>query len=105
MNSLPLSMLQGLLHPKQINFDETYLVELPNKEVVTLGQLMEFWVDGHRRIKNALDIIKENRKVDERKTEEKSKVSSEQEVETICSPTVSAPKRTRRNNKSKTEKV
>lgn len=83
MNSLPLSVLENVLHPKQINFDESYLIELPNNEFVTLGQLMEFWVDGHRRIKNALEIIKESKEKVECKSKEKAKLQSEQEMERL----------------------
>lgn len=104
MSSLPLSMLQGLLHPKQ-DYDETYLVELPNKEVVTLGQLMTFWVEGHQKIKSALDIIRESKEKIEREPEKENKISSKQEMEIVCPPTVNPPKRVRRNNKNKTEKV
>ena len=102
--SLPLSVLENVLHQKQ-SFDETYLIELPNKEVVTLGALMTFWIEGHQKIKKALDIIKESKGKVERESEKENKISSKQEMETVCPPTVSAPKRTRRNNKNKTEKV
>lgn len=105
MSSLPLSVLENVLHPKQINFDENYIIELNNGELVTLGDLTNFWIEGHQKIKKALDIIKESKKEVERKPETKSEVSSKQEVEAVCPPTVSAPKRTRRNNKNKTEKV
>lgn len=104
MSSLPLSVLENVLHQKQ-NFDENYLIELNNGELVTLGELMTFWVEGHRKIQNALDIIKESRKKVEREPEKENKISSEQEVEVVCSPTVNPTKRVRRNNKSKTEKV
>lgn len=60
--SLPLSLLENILHPKQISFDENYLIELNNGEVVTLGDLTNFWIEGHQKIKNALDIIKESKK-------------------------------------------
>ena len=82
--SLPLSMLQGLLHQKQ-NFDENYLIELNNGELVTLDALMTFWIEGHRKIQNALDIIQETRKKSEREPKEKTKLSPEQEMERISS--------------------
>ena len=105
MSSLPLSVLENVLHPKQINFDENYIIELNNGELVTLGDLTNFWVEGHQKIKKALDIIKESKEEVEREPEKENKISSEQEMEVVCSSTVSAPKRTRRNNKNKTEKV
>ena len=63
--NLPLSVLENVLHPKQ-KFDENYLIELNNGELVTLGDLMNFWIEGHKKIKSALDIIKETRKKVER---------------------------------------
>ena len=105
MSSLPLSVLENVLHPKQINFDENYIIELNNGELVTLGDLTNFWIEGHQKIKKALDIIKESKEEVEREPEKENKISSEQEMEVVCSSTVSAPKRTRRNNKNKTEKV
>ncbi|MBQ1394335.1 MAG: hypothetical protein IIY81_12585 [Lachnospiraceae bacterium] len=60
--SLPLSVLENVLHPKQISFDENYLIELNNGELVTLGDLTNFWIEGHQKIKKALDIIKESKK-------------------------------------------
>lgn len=59
--SLPLSVLENVLHPKQINFDENYIIELNNGELVTLGDLTNFWIEGHQKIKKALDIIKESK--------------------------------------------
>lgn len=61
MSSLPLSVLENVLHPKQINFDENYIIELNNGELVTLGDLTNFWIEGHQKIKKALDIIKESK--------------------------------------------
>lgn len=103
--SLPLSLLENILHPKQISFDENYLIELNNGELVTLGDLTNFWIEGHQKIKNALDIIKESKEKVEREPEKENKVSSKQEMEVVCTPTVNPTKRVRRNNKSKTEKV
>lgn len=103
--NMPLSVLENVLHPKQINFDENCIIELDNGELVTLGDLANFWIEGHRKIKSALDIIKETKEKVERKPEKENKVSSKQEMEVVCTPTVSKTKRTRRNNKSKTEKV
>ena len=82
---MPLSVLENVLHPKQITFDETYLVELNNGEIVTLGDLANFWVEGHRKIQNALDIIKETRKKVEREPKEKTELSPEQEMEGVPS--------------------
>ena len=82
---MPLSLLENVLHPKQIAFDESYVVELNNGELVTLGDLMNFWIEGHQKIKSALDIIKENRKIDEREPKEETKLQSKQEVEKLSS--------------------
>lgn len=84
MNSLPLSVLENVLHPKQINFDESYLIELPNNgELVTLGDLTNFWIEGHQKIKKALEIIKESKEKVECKSKEKAKLQSEQEMERL----------------------
>lgn len=94
-----------------IKFDSNYSIELPsssielpNGEVVTLDDLTNFWIEGHRRIEKALEIIKESKEV-EQESEKESKISSKQEMEVVCTPTVDTTKRTRRNHKSKTEKV
>lgn len=81
--SMPLSVLVNVLHPKQINFDENYLIELDNGELVTLGDLTNFWIEGHQKIKNALEIIKESREKVECKSKEKTKLQSKQEVERL----------------------
>jgi len=72
-----------------IKFDSNYSIELPsssielpNGEVVTLEKLMEFWIEGHRRIEKALEIIKESKEV-EREPKEKAKLQSKQEVERL----------------------
>lgn len=83
MSSLPLSVLENVLHPKQISFDENYLIELNNGELVTLGDLTNFWIEGHQKIKKALDIIKESKKEVECKPKEKTKLQSKQEVERL----------------------
>ena len=85
MSSLPLSLLENVLHPKQINFDENYIIELNNGELVTLGDLTNFWIEGHQKIKKALEIIKESKKV-ECEPKEKAKLQSKQEVERLQTP-------------------
>lgn len=82
---MPLSVLENVLHPKQIAFDESYLIELNNGELVTLGDLTNFWIEGHRKIKSALAIIKETKEKVEREPKEKTKLSSEQEMEVLPS--------------------
>lgn len=103
--NMPLSVLENVLHPKQIAFDENYLIELNNGELVTLGDLTNFWIEGHQKIKSALAIIKETKNKVEREPAKENKISSKQEVEVVCSPTVNTPKRARQNNKNKIEKV
>lgn len=83
MSSLPLSVLENVLHPKQINFDENYIIELNNGELVTLGDLTNFWIEGHQKIKKALDIIKESKEKVECESKEKTKLQSKQEVERL----------------------
>ena len=82
---MPLSVLENVLHPKQISFDESYLIELNNGELVTLGDLTNFWIEGHRKIQNALDIIKETRNKVECKSKEETKLQSKQNLEKLPS--------------------
>lgn len=125
--SLPISYLQSILHNDKSELDDyrffpeqlrtsKYLIELSNGEIVTINQLTKFYEaysKGYRfipeeranEISNDLDnLIKENKKV-ERKPKEESKVSSKQEVETVCAPTEHKPKRKGRNNKVKAPEV
>lgn len=100
MSSLPLSVLENVLHPKQINFDENYIIELNNGELVTLGDLTNFWIEGHQKIKKALDIIKESKEKVECEPKEKTKLQSEQEVERLqtqdeCETTRAGPNNTK----------
>ena len=81
--NMPLSVLVNVLHPKQITFDKNYIIELNNGELVTLGDLTNFWIEGHQKIKNALEIIKESKKEVECKPKEKTKLQSKQEVERL----------------------
>lgn len=81
LSMLALGQMQAV--KESIKFDETYLVELPNKEVVTLGDLTNFWVKGHQKVKKALEIIKESKEKVECKSKEKAKLQSEQGVERI----------------------
>lgn len=86
--SLPLSYLQTILEQNTQKsvaaVDDSYVIELSNGKLITIGELKEFY---------------------EQKSEEESKVQSEQEMEAVCTSSISKPKRTRRNNKVKTEKV
>ena len=104
--ALPISYLESILHneenentyqflSEQLRTGE-YLVELNTGELVTLNQLTKFYemYSKNSEIRNS-----------ERKSKEESQVSSKQEVEAVCASSISKPKRTRRNNKVKTEKV
>lgn len=107
---LPISILENVLHNCQSKpkIDDNYIIELNNGELVTIKDLCGFWIEGHKKIFDATKIIedaKEVMKKGERSTEEEIKVSSEQKVEAVCTSSISKPKRTRRNNKVKTEKV
>lgn len=96
--SLPLSVLENVLHPKQINFDENYIIELNNGELVTLGDLTNFWIEGHQKIKKALDIIKESKEKVECEPKEKKKLQSKQEVERLQASDECETKRTGPDN-------
>ena len=128
--SLPITYLQSILHNDENELDKyrffseqlrtgEYLVELKTGELVTINQLTRFYEtyskgykfvpeEKAKAITKDLDELitkyKEKEKV-ERKPKEESQVSSEQEVEVVCAPTVGKTKRSRRSNKNKTEKV
>ena len=80
-----LGQMQSTKMLTQINFDENYIIQLNNGELVTLGDLTNFWVEGHLKIKNALDIIKESKREDECKSKEKTKLQSKQSMEKLSS--------------------
>lgn len=104
--ALPISYLESILHneedentyqflSEQLRTGE-YLVELNTGELVTLNQLTKFYemYSKNSEIRNS-----------ERKSKKEIQVSSKQEVEAVCASSISKPKRARRNNKVKTEKV
>lgn len=113
MMGLPTSYLESILHNYQSKpgipkIHDDYIIELNNGELVTIKDLCDFWIEGHKKLFDATKIIndaKELMKKSERSTEEEGKVSSEQKVEIVCTSSISKTKRTRRNNKVKTEKV
>lgn len=97
---LPITLLENILHnetvkPGMPKIHDDYIIELNNSELVTIKDLCDFWIEGHKGAN----------KKSERSTEEEDKVSSEQKVETVCASSIGKTKRTRRNNKVKTEKV
>lgn len=98
--NMPLSVLENVLHPKQTTFDENYVIQLNNGELVTLGDLVNFWIEGHQKIKKALDIIKESKV--EREPKEKTKLSPEQKMERVPSSDECKPKGTGPNNSEET---
>lgn len=110
---LPITLLENILHnetvkPGMPKIHDDYIIELNNSELVTIKDLCDFWIEGHKKLFDATKIIddtKELTKKSERSTEEEDKVSSEQKVETVCASSIGKTKRTRRNNKVKTEKV
>lgn len=44
--SMPISMLEGLLHNKPAAIDESYIIQIDN-EFVTVGELIDFWKEKH----------------------------------------------------------
>lgn len=68
-----------------------YIIEYEKGKLITVQKLLDFFMENKDKV--------------ERKSEKENKVSSKQEMEVVCTPTVNPTKRVRRNNKSKTEKV
>lgn len=81
-NALAMLALGQMQSAKESAKLATYSIELPNGEVVTLDDLTNFWIEGHKKIKKALEIIKESKEV-ERESKEKAKLQSKQEVERL----------------------
>ena len=114
---LPISYLENVLHntvskPGIPAIIDDYIIQIGD-ELVTIKELIDFWKVGHEKLKSASTVLDEVIAItekhfggdSERSTEEEDKVSSEQKVETVCTSSISKTKRTRRNNKVKTEKV
>ena len=93
MSSLPLSMLQSLLHPEDYCSPEDYHNPEDLKKIAKLEAVV-------KSLRSKLEEL-----AVERSSEKENKVSSKQEMEVVCSPIVNPTKRVRRNNKNKTEKV
>lgn len=105
----PLSYLEGIT--KNINeenkksaFDESMIIELSDGSLVTLGELMKFWVTGHQVISEAKEItdemLKQNKEVKdiERSTKKEKKLQSKQKVERLSSQEKCGTERTRPDN-------
>lgn len=66
-------------------FDNGYVIELSNGELITIKELCDFWIEGHEKINKAKEIIKNVEKItketcckqqsaDEKEVESKSRV-------------------------------
>ena len=58
-------------------FDNSYIIELSNGELVTIKELCDFWIEGHEKINKAKEIIKDV----ERITKKEKELSTEQKME------------------------
>ena len=57
--------------------DYGYIIEQENGDLPTLKELCDFWVEGHKKIDNAKEIIRDI----ERITKEEKKLPTEQKME------------------------
>ena len=112
--SLPISYLESMLgQPKPE--DDIIVFTVPGEDKPTFvrpSELKDLYIETRVQLNKCKEIlartsnlIEEEIIERERKSKEESKVQSEQEMETVCTSSISKPKRTRRNNKVKTEKV
>lgn len=58
-------------------FDNSYIIELSNGELVTIKELCDFWIEGHEKINKAKEIIKDV----ERITKKEKELPTEQKME------------------------
>ena len=100
--SLPITMLESMLHntaskPGFPFVTDDYLIEVKPGELVKLIDLVTFWNANHV-------TIEVEAKKNDRGTEEKKKLQTEQKVEGIQTQTKRKAKRSGPNNKKEVDK-
>ena len=110
MGSLPISYLESMLGQPKSEEDDIIVFTVPGEDRPTFvrpSELKDLYIETRMQLNKCKETIKSLEEIvkRERKSEEEIKVQSEQEMEAVCTSSISKPKRTRRNNKVKTEKV
>lgn len=104
MIGLPTSYLESILHnyqskPGMPKITDDYIIELNNGELVTIKDLCDFWIEGHKKLDTATKIISDAKEImrkSERKSKEEKKLQTEQKVEGLqaqeeCRPEGTGP--------------
>ena len=107
---LPISYLESMLGQPKPEEDDIIVFTVPGEDRPTFirpSELKDLYIETRMQLNKCKETIKSLEEIvkRERKSEEEIKVQSEQEMEAVCTSSISKPKRTRRNNKVKTEKV
>ena len=79
-------------------FDNSYIIELSNGELVTIKELCDFWIEGHKKIDKTKEIIEDI----ERITKKEKELSTEQKMEGLQTQEECSTEGTRPNNSKET---
>lgn len=65
--SLPISILENILHNETIKpgmpaIIDDYNIELKTGEIVTIIELIDFWIEGHKAAEEVSKIVEENKR-------------------------------------------
>lgn len=65
--SLPISFLESVLHnttskPGMPAIIDDYNIELKTGEIVTIKELIDFWIEGHKAAEEVSKIVEENKR-------------------------------------------
>lgn len=107
---LPTSYLESILHnyqskPGSPRIHDDYIIELENGELITIKDLCDFWIEGHKKlfdatkkVNNAQEIMQKH----ERKSKEEKKLQTEQKMEGLQTQEECKPERSGPDNKEET---
>ena len=62
-------------------FDNSYIIELSNGELITIKELCDFWIEGHKKIDKTKEIIEDIEKITKKEIRCKQQPADEKEVE------------------------
>lgn len=114
MMGLPITVLENILHngivkpANPVNptmpSTSTDSIELKTGEIVTVEDLCDFWIEGHKKILETTKIINDAKELmqSERKSKEEKELQAEQKVEGIQTQEECGTKGNRSHNKKET---
>lgn len=64
---LPISILENILHNETVKpgmpaIIDDYNIELKTGEIVTIKELIDFWIEGHKAAEEVSKIVEENKR-------------------------------------------